>query len=170
MGEESTFEIGNIVKPKAALMYSEDWALRDKLGEVVEVDTSADEVRYLVQFGCDCYDRYSPRLKDRRGWFTAKEIEFESLTWAPPARASFLFGGMGWHHIRYSKDPFDDTCVCMHAAHDGQEPPPATRRALVNIWGTVCDIDVCAEHEDLDGCRMDDVPYGERWRKKSRAS
>ncbi len=131
---------------------------RGDTGEVIEVyrmDGKVAEAR--VRFGPHAYKR-----EER---ISAQDLKVLSA-WPLAARCDFLFG-RGNPHSTYSiNEPFGEKSVCMHVAHDGHEPPKATRRILLNAWGAVCEFDACEEHESHDGYCMDIIPWGEKWRKK----
>lgn len=63
-----------------------------------------------------------------------------------------LFGRIGWHHYSRAqrKDGVKECYWCK------KQPP--TKRALVNIWGTVCDVDCCEEcYPKNHGCCRDQI-------------
>ena len=54
------------------------------------------------------------------------------------------------------------TYPCMHRDHTAEDAPPATKRVLVNVHGTVYDVDVCDEHTDIHGTMRDTLPTRNR--------
>jgi hypothetical protein len=72
----------------------------------------------------------------------------------PEMRANRLFGRMMWHSTYTFKKAFAGG-ACNHK----QCPAAATRRIMVNIWGSVCEYDVCEEHgAEYHGKLLDEFP------------
>ncbi|MBT5808036.1 hypothetical protein HOI18_02055 [Candidatus Uhrbacteria bacterium] len=140
-----------------------EYSLRNKHGEVVEIDAERGERCICVRVGVGRFGTHT-RIVDRLGWFARDEIEVLEGGWTQELRAAYLFGRK-FRAINSFRIPWNSERPCMHAAHDGIDPPNSTRRIMINAWGEVCEIDVCAEHERLDGACMDQVPFGERWRR-----
>ncbi|MBT5807691.1 hypothetical protein HOI18_00240 [Candidatus Uhrbacteria bacterium] len=141
-----------------------DYLLRDKIGEIAFIDLDRGERCLGVKMGAGFRARET-RVVDGVGWFAYDEVSVMEAGWTPKLRATHLFG-RGYHHSSLLVAEWTPERLCMHAAHDGADPPNSTKRIMINAWGTVCDVDVCPEHERLDGFRMDMFPWGERWRKK----
>lgn len=65
-------------------------------------------------------------------------------------KANRLFGKM-YHSLYSLKYSFSNNNECMHKECNNQ----ASKRILYNCWGTVCEYDVCIQHEKLDGIAGD---------------
>lgn len=76
----------------------------------------------------------------------------------PAMRANRKFGPNKWHTVNYYSEPFQPGTPCQHDGCDVL----AAARIMVNIWGSVCEVDVCEEHRSFDGKLLDEFP----WKKK----
>ena len=55
-------------------------------------------------------------------------------------RANNAFGDRMWHSLYTLQDPFKAETRCYCCAET------AVERVIVNIWGSVCEFDMCVEH------------------------
>lgn len=80
----------------------------------------------------------------------------QDADWTPKNRANKLFTRSGWHSLSTLTEPINPTKECMHKdCVDGKR----TTRIMVNIWGSVCEYDVCDVHAtQYHGSRLDDFP------------
>ncbi len=63
--------------------------------------------------------------------------------------------GRRWRDCTYKDEFIPGFRDCYYCEKHGKEVP-AVRRVSVNVWGTVCERDVCEEHTWKDGKRVDD--------------
>lgn len=76
----------------------------------------------------------------------------------PEMRANRLFP-RHWNVVYFNPTPFQPGGPCQAATCEGGTVA-TVRRIMVNIWGTVCEYDVCeACGERYHGKMMDDFPY-----------
>ncbi len=73
---------------------------------------------------------------------------------APENRVKRVFRSDSWHRLYTLKTPFSLENDCMH---EGCEKK-AVLRALVNLWGSIHDFDVCEDHADWHGKYADVFP------------
>ncbi len=161
--DTSSFNIGDVVEIWPCDQF-EDFALRNKKGEVVDVDPERGAQCIRVKAGGFARGSYG-RIEKGHVWCEPDELEIQEDGWTQEDRATFLFGS-SWHSMWNLKFPWQEGNPCMHSAHDGQDRPPAVRRVMMNIWGSVCELDMCEEHLEYDGRCADSAPYGEPWRRK----
>jgi hypothetical protein len=153
-----------VVKLVPDVHESGEYSLRNKHGEVVEIDTERGERCFCVQVGAGRFGAHT-RIVDRLGWFARDEIVVLKDGWTQELRAIHLFGKRRCYTITSLVTAWSPERLCMHSAHNGTVPPNSTKRVMVNAQGEACEIDVCAKHESLDGACLDQVPFGERWRR-----
>ncbi|MFC1598532.1 hypothetical protein ACFL2U_00775 [Patescibacteria group bacterium] len=125
-------------------------------GEVVKVLAETEEEDVLVKFGPAHSHLVGHCLTEKDGWiaFCEKDLQKEE-DWNWENRAILLFGESSFHHVYTYKDEFVAGQPCKH--RDCEQP--TTRRIMVNIWGTVMEKDVCAQHaEQYHGKRLDEFP------------
>ena len=138
--------------------FDRDWSLRNKFGQVVAVDldrgTHCIQVNMGANFRSDLYER----LKNGLGWFMPSELEIQPDGWTSLMRADFIFA-LSVNAVFPLDIPWSPANRCMHKDHTDKNAPLAVRRAQVNVWGSVQEIDVCEAHLDQDGRCADDVPY-----------
>jgi len=160
--DASSFEIGQVVEVDPDdKYYDRDWSLRSRLGEVIGVDSTRGEESVQVSLGINFTDNdLYERLTDGIGWFMPSELEIQKGGWTLEARADFIFSLGVWAVIPLGF-PWSPDNRCMHEDHTDADAPLAVDRAMVNVHGTVKQIDVCEEHLDCDGRCSDDVPYRE---------
>lgn len=60
-----------------------------------------------------------------------------------------------WQSYTYRDEFIPGFRDCYYCGQFGTETP-AVRRIDVNVWGTICERDVCEAHARTDGCRVDD--------------
>lgn len=151
-----SFSVGNLVNIFPESDVYENFGLHNTKAEILEIDAQKDSrpIRVLVE------SRSMPceRLEKREGWFSLSEIELVPGGWTSERRAHFLYGRMGFRQLLTLKRPWEDTCRCMHVEHTEQHAPASTRRIMVNVWGSIYDMDVCKEHERLDGLCFEEYP------------
>ena len=159
--EASSFKTGQVVRiDPDEKCFERDYSLRGKYGEVVDVDPEKGEYSVQVDMGRNFRKRgiiEYERLTEGVGWFMPSELDLQE-GWTPLTRADFLFV-LSVNVVYSLKLPWSSDNRCMHEDHTDEDAPPAVRRAMVNVWGTVQEIDVCQEHLDQDGRCADDVPY-----------
>ena len=156
-----SFKAGDVVRiDPNEKCFERDYSLRGKCGEVVAVDSARGEYSVQVDMGRNFRAKSWPdyeRLEQGVGWFMPGELELQE-GWTSITRAEFLF--VHSVNVVYSlSKPWHPENRCMHEDHTDEDAPLAVRRAMVNVWGTVQEIDVCEEHLDQDGRCADDVPY-----------
>ena len=130
---------------------------------VLEEDAVSPEQEVLVRFGKEYSYLFGGGFSFDEDaavrMFPASVLQPET-DFTPVNRATRLFGP-NWHHVSTLKEPFDLAAgrVCQREACQAT----ATRRILVNIWGTVCEYEAC------DACAMrwhgklvDDFPAKKR--------
>ncbi|MFH1315813.1 MAG: hypothetical protein ABIH67_05480 [Candidatus Uhrbacteria bacterium] len=157
--DTSSFEIGQVVQvTPGEIGFDRDWALRRKFGEVVAIDP--DQLPHCIQVNMGknfTGDRFE-RLTDGVGRFMPSELEVQENGWTPVTRADFIFC-LSVNAVFPLAFPWSPKNRCMHEDHTDANAPLAVRRAMVNVWGTVQEIDVCEKHLDQDGRCADDIPY-----------
>lgn len=84
-----------------------------------------------------------------------KEDELKKIEeWSFELRCYRLFKN-NFHHTAKLKKDFNSENICCIS--DCSEKN--SQRILVNIWGTVCEFDVCLKHAEQYHCKLvDDVP------------
>jgi hypothetical protein len=121
-----------------------DCGYKGKQGEVVAVVHDRDEDGpVVVRFDKHDHFRYfgpDDKVPDIR--FQESDLRRDQH-WSIEVLARRLFNQM-WHSLQYFKDPLDPTKACMHEGCDQMR----SRRIAVNIWGTVCEADVCDQHSE----------------------
>ncbi|MFH1142187.1 MAG: hypothetical protein V1695_00580 [Candidatus Uhrbacteria bacterium] len=156
--DTSSFEIGQVVQvTPGEIGFDRDWALRRKFGEVVSIDDNRD-YPIQVNMGKNFRNDRFKRLRNGRGWFMPSELVIQEHGWTSMTRADFLFV-LSVNAVIPLKKPWNPDNRCMHEDHTDANAPLAVRRAMVNVWGTVQEIDVCEKHLDQDGRCADDIPY-----------
>jgi len=163
--DTGSFKIEQVVQiDPDRIGFDRDWSLRQKFGEVVAIDpergTHCIQVNLGINFRRDIYER----LTGGKGWFMTSELEIQEAGWTPITRADFLFV-LSVNAVAPLGFPWTPENRCMHEDHDEGDAPQAVRRAMVNVFGTVQEIDVCEAHLGQDGRCADDIPY-----RKSTAS
>lgn len=161
----NNFSISDVVGINPRTDEPGDWSLSRRKGEIIKIDPDRGDHSIQVSLGRTLTS--SRRIVKGKGWFAPGELELVEGGWTLEDLTYFTFGHSCWHSLSSLTFPWSTDNPCMHSAHDGTEPPRATKRALVNIWGTVCEFDVCADHIDFHGRLTEVLPCGERWRKKS---
>ncbi|MEK7138221.1 MAG: hypothetical protein AAB787_01805 [Patescibacteria group bacterium] len=143
-------EVGNIVTVTLDCMFT------NKQGEVVAIVDDGDEDGNIdVKFGSDCDHLFSWNRKGK-GALRFKESDLrKDKDYTMEVKAYHLFGAGMFHHLAPLKHPFSLENKCMHE----KCAESATNRALVNIWGTVCEVDVCKGHSDWHGNCADSFPW-----------
>lgn len=140
------------------------------VGEVRAVDRKRGEFFVNVDFGVDHRNRsrgtglYSLDEETGReaGWYSLEQLE-RRKGFTSKQRSDFLFGKRGTHSICTLNKPWSEENTCMHSAHDDKdEAPQATRRIMMNFWGSACEFDACTEHEEMDGWCVEHIPWSKR--------
>ncbi len=76
-------------------------------------------------------------------------------------KASQLFGKLGWHLCRGLETPLQagmTECQYKNCSHK------AVRRAIINIYGVACEVDLCTKHADKYHGTWCEIFY---WKEKS---
>ena len=132
--------IGNLVK-----VVEEDTFFLEKCGEVVEIEDDGDEDGPIgVRFHEEDIPHYVSSPEECVVRFL--ETELTAIDEYPLAhRAREIYGSM-FHSVRSLIEPFSTENSCMHWRCS--KHVRATGRAVINVWGTVMDIDLCQKHFD----------------------
>ena len=79
----------------------------------------------------------------------------EDDDWSPENKAYLLFGHHMWHTIVILREKFVPGKECRHEGCS----EPATKRIMVNVWGTVAEFDACEKHaKQFHGKNVDEFP------------
>lgn len=144
-----------IPRGSVVTVLSRDNEFEGKQG-ILEEDAISPDAEIKVKFGKE----YSYLFGPFRGCEVSVQIRADQLRkdsdFTPENRAQRLFEGR-WNVVYTLRDPFDP-----NAGHDCQREScekKATRRILVNIWGTVCEYETCEECGEVwHGKLVDDFP------------
>jgi hypothetical protein len=101
---------------------------------------------YLVGAGLSGDDKYVR--------FEETELRTED-DWEPLNKVHTLFGRDMWHTVEYSESKFVPGEECCHQGCHKK----ASRRIMVNVWGTVLEEDVCDEHAKMYHGKCIDGPF-----------
>lgn len=150
-------QIGDIVT-----VIDEDLMLFNHQGKIVEIEDDEDEdgpigVRFSRSsrsvFGIDWRNENLIR-------FLEKQLRKDD-DWTLENQAIQKFGTRMWHTLYEAPWPFSEQNLCMSEEHMG-EIPNATKRILINYVGSIYPIDVCKDHEYLDGMCGEIWPFVDR--------
>ncbi len=148
-----SLQVGNIVTVTLA-----GSPFNGKQAEIVEIkDDGNEEGNIGIIFGHDGEHLlgYCQNDSERTVRFKEDELRLDS-DWTPMNKAYKLFGPHMWHSLFIAKKPFDPEGSCMHKDCEKKN----TVRIMVNIWGSVCEADVCDAHrEEYHGKCMDAFPW-----------
>lgn len=73
----------------------------------------------------------------------------------PEIRCERVYGSM-YHHLYTLKEKLNKNLPCMHEGCSEK----CEKRALVNIWGTVYEVDLCSDHyKEWDSKCTEDFPF-----------
>ena len=144
--------IGNIVTVTLV-----DSIFHGTQGEVVEIKDDGDEDGNIgVMPGPDGerYLGYCRNDSERIVRYEESDLRLDN-DWTAENRTHRLFGN-NWHHVYTFSLPLDPEQDCMHKDCDNKR----SARIMVNIWGTVCEFDVCDSHRDeWHGNCADEFPF-----------
>ncbi len=133
-----SLEVGNIVT-----VVSEDCRFFESQGEIVEIKDDGDPDGNIgVRFGewyADLFDYPDGKYTIVR--FVEKELR-QDADWSLEAKIVRLYGKHCWHSVYVLKKPFDPTEECPEEGCAEQ----VSRRCLINIWGSIYEIDLCGKH------------------------
>ena len=132
--------------------------LCDKQGRVVQIKCDGHkDGPYLVKFGRSCKFLFGHRPpKDGIIRFNENELRRDEK-WDISTWADNLYGNR-WHHVCTLKNPWSTNNECMHKDHEVKSVK-ATRRILINCWGSVHEIDACDKHTNLHGMCGENLPF-----------
>lgn len=148
-----TLEVGNIVTITLA-----DSLFNGKQAEIVEIaDDGNEDGNIGVILGRDGEHLvgYCRTDEERIVHFKENELHLDD-DWSPMNKAFKLFGPDMWHRVLSLKRPFDPERDCMHEGCYKKN----TFRAMINIWGSVCEADLCDVHcEEWHGKCVESFPW-----------
>ena len=82
--------------------------------------------------------------------FEENELRVED-DWDVTHKARYHWHSSIFHTVYERVEPFIHGKVCECEECSGE----AIRRIVTNVWGVVCEYDVCEEHSEYNGCRME---------------
>lgn len=137
-------EVGSIVT-----ILPEEFRFHGKQGEVIDIIDDGDkDGNILVRI--EAPDAHPPNPEVR-----CKETELQiDQEWSLEIRANRVFGSGKYHSLHSLSNPFDPEKEC---SEDCQVKN--SRRVLINIWGSVCEFDLCEPHaKEWHGKHADSLP------------
>lgn len=143
-------EEGNIVK-----VYGTETSFDGAYGIVGKVFIGEEKENVGVTFGKDKSHLFGFQFK-KNGIMMFSDKNLEVVEDFPvEVKAEHLFKG-SYMVIRSPKEPLDKNSECRH----DNCLQKAEKRAMVNIWGSVCEVDVCSQHfDEYNGHLIDSFPW-----------
>lgn len=128
----------------------------DALGEVVEI-VPGQEKSIGVRLHSELSHLFSRPLEEQILFFSPDDFVNILSEWPLEVQARRLFK-KNWIVLSELNEPFTVERLCMvDGCLENRE-----RRCLVNIWGNVCQVDVCDGHaQDYHGKCIDSFPFRE---------
>jgi len=148
------FQISDIVT-----VVKEDSFLRNEQGEVIGTEDKDTETEIIVFFGEEVSIIDYVTTDGKKIFYFGPDELRKEIDWNPEVKANRTFGHSMWHTVRYDKSPLgpDDECDIKGC------PDRPSKRGMINIWGTVYELNLCDEHhEHYNGKCMDDIPTYEQ--------
>lgn len=123
-------------------------------GEIVEIRSTEDKYDIGVKLGPAHSSLLGSRLPDESDVIYFQEGQLkQDKDWSYENKARKLFGQM-WHHFYQLTEKLDPQKICTYKGCEEKN----TKRIMVNIWGCVCEFDVCDNHGEFHGKCVDDFP------------
>lgn len=141
-------KIGNIVT-----IISQESSYNGKQGKVAEIKHDGDEdgpigVRFHRNQIWHCVDSEAECIVRHQ----EAELRVDA-SWSVESRAEQIYPRR-YHSVYQLRFDFSPENPCMQAGCAKK----ATKRCIVNIWGTVSELDLCAEHGVIDGMMGELLP------------
>lgn len=148
-------EVSNIVTIMGKLDDNNYWAgVQGQVVEIVQGDDHNGDVCVKIGLKHQYLLGHCMTDEEKIIRFNKDELQKDD-DWTPENKALMLYGSNYWHHIRYFTEPLNPDKLCMREDCPNQR----TSRIMVNIWGTVCEYDVCDKcKEDWHGKCCDEFP------------
>ncbi len=131
--------------------------ITDHTQGVVQADVTDPEQEVPILYGREYSYLFGFDFDPVTAVRTARGADLEPQTdFTPENRADRLFP-RHWHHFAVFDDPWDpaQNRDCQHLPCGAK----ATKRVMVNVWGTVCELEMCDScATQWHGKRVEDVP------------
>ncbi len=105
---------------------------------------SIGDEKVTVEFGKEYYSIFSHmgRYNETTEEFESNELQKFDIVYHLEIKATRIYGRDHFHHLYQIPYRFSPKNDCMH--HDCTKK--STKRIIFNVWGSVCEYDVCDEH------------------------
>ena len=147
-----------IKKDDVVTILNEELLFHECQGQVVEIVDDGDpdgnigvkigpKDEYLLGY---CWNEDQKTVR-----FTEDELRVDQ-DWCIENKIIALYGRDRWHHAYSLGEPLNTEKECMHE----DCPDKCKQRIMVNIWGSVYEIDVCDNHaKKWHGMCADSFPF-----------
>lgn len=145
------FKAGDVVK-----IINQTLQFGGAFGEVTETkrrDKTGHTVKVKI---CQAFSHMAGAFfaEEREKWYKPEELE-KHPDYPPAIKADILFKGL-YHQIQSYQLPFNPGGDCQYNDCSRE----AIKRCMINIYGAVCEVDLCGEHaEEFNGHWLENFPW-----------